>query len=383
MKVLHLMKTSVGGTWALRQMRELARLGVEVHVALPDRGPLWEAYRRHGIRAHELQNDFSLKKPWLLPGRSCALRRLVDSVRPDLIHSHFVGTTLTMRLALRTALQLPRIFQVPGPLHLEQALFRGTEIALAQPNDTWIATCSATRDHYLRAGVDPRRVFFSYYGTDTGLFARTKALGRLRREIGLPLRTPIVGMVAHMYPPKRIMGRTRGIKGHEDLIDAVAIAMEKVPDLKVVFVGGAWDGAIAYEKAIRRYAEQKIPGRAYFLGTRSDVPELYGDFDVAVHPSHSENLGGAAESLLMGVPTIATNVGGFPDLIIPEKTGCLVPPRQPEALARAIVRMLRNPERARAMAAAGKRRVLSTCDVATTAAQVLSIYIQVTARGGT
>jgi glycosyltransferase involved in cell wall biosynthesis len=374
MKVLNLIKTSVGGTWALRQMKELVRLGVDVHAVLPDCGPLYEAYVRSGIRVHLLEADFPLRKPWLLPVRMTALRRLVDEVNPDVVHSHFVGTTLVMRAALRFNSELPRIFQVPGPLHLEQAVFRWAEIAMARPNDYWIGTCSATQKRYLQSGIHARRVFMCFYGTYPELFLERKTKGKLRCELGLADDIPIVGMVAFMYKPKRIMGKRRGIKGHEDLIDAVAIAAEEVPNLKVVFIGGAWDGAAAYEKAIRRYAEDKIPGRAYFLGTRGDVPELYSDFDIAVHPSHSENLGGAGESLLMGVPTIATHVGGFPDVVVPGKTGWLVPAKNPDMMASTIVEVLKHREEGRRLAENGREWVKAHCDVRNTARKVLDVY---------
>ncbi|MDA8139145.1 MAG: glycosyltransferase family 4 protein [Desulfobacteraceae bacterium] len=374
MKVLNLMKTSVGGAWALRQMKELVRLGVEVHAVLPDRGPLYAAYVESGIQVHLLAADFPLLKPWLLATRLKTLRNLVVDLQPDIVHSHFVGTTLSMRLALRRDPYLPRIFQVPGPLHLEQALFRWGEIATARSNDFWIGTCSATRRRYLQSGIPAQRLFLCFYGTYPELFLQREVKGKLRAELGLAEDIPIVGMVAFMYKPKRIMGKRRGVKGHEDLIDAVALAALKVPELNVVFVGGAWGCAHDYEKTIRRYADERIPGRAHFLGTRNDVAALYADFDLAVHPSHSENLGGAGESLLMGIPTIASDVGGFPDIVIPGKTGWLVPPEKPALLADAIVRALSHRDEGRRLAANGREWVKEHCDVRRTARQVFDVY---------
>src|SRR5215203_3911357 len=117
LKVLHLVKTSVGAPWALLQMRELAKLGVEVHVALPSEGPLVPRYIAGGITAHTVQLDFPAKALWRFPKVSKEMRNLISSVRPDIVHSHFVGTTLTARLALGKNHPVPRIFQVPGPLH--------------------------------------------------------------------------------------------------------------------------------------------------------------------------------------------------------------------------------------------------------------------------
>ena len=122
------------------------------------------------------------------------------------------------------------------------------------------------------------------------------------------------------------------------------------------------------------YGENKLGAKVHFLGTRQDVPRLYPDFDIAVHPSLSENLGGAAESLLMGIPTIATNIGGFPDIVKENKTGWLVPPSDPSSLARKIVSVLDHPDNAKKVADFGKQEMLRELDVNNTATQVFDFY---------
>lgn len=380
LKVLHLLKTSVGATWALRQMRELVKLGIEVHVALPD-GPLVESYQRCGVQVHIGQFDFPMRRPDLLPKRLGAFRQLVSSIQPDIIHSHFVGTTLLMRLALGKSHTVPRVFQVPGPLHLEHSLFRTLEIQMAGTSDYWIGSCSWTCNRYRQSGIKSERVFLSFYGSDLDTFT-PHAGGKLRRELGLDSDTQIVGMVAYMYAPKRYLGQSRGLKGHEDLIDALASGFKTHPNRVGVFVGGAWNGATAYEDRVRAYARERCGERAIFLGTRTEIAELYPDFDVVVHPSHSENLGGAAESMLMGVPTIATNVGGFPDLVKQGVTGWLVPPGCPEQLAQAIDLVLSDPTRAKQIASEGQKYARSVLDVQDTARQVYDIYHTIVHRIG-
>ena len=372
MRALHLLKTAVGAAWALRQMRQLVELGVDVHVALPD-GPLIPQYRAAGIAVHLAQFDLPLRRPQSWPGVFARLRALVAAVQPDIIHSHFVGTTLTMRLALGRSHPVPRLFQVPGPLHLEHPFFRRAEIASAGPPDSWVGSCRWTCDRYIRSGIAPGRVFLSYYGIDTGAFVPA-APGTLRAELGLSPQQRVVGMVAYMYAPKRYLGQSRGLKGHEDLIDALALARRQRPEVIGVFVGGAWNNATAYEQQVRAYAHQRLGDAAVFLGTRHDVAALYADFDVVAHPSHSENVGGAAESLLLAVPTISTNVGGFPDVVIPGETGWLVPPRSPSHLADAISEALADPAHAHALAAQGQRHARHLFDVRRTAREIHDIY---------
>lgn len=376
LKVLHLLKTSVGATWALRQMRELAQLGVEVHVALPAGGALVAQYEAAGIQVHLLQCDFPTQQLWQLPNRLQQLRVLVTEIQPHVIHSHFVGTTLVMRLALGSQFPIPRLFQVPGPLHLEHPLLLQAELQTANAWDYWVGSCRWTCDRYRDAGIAAKRVFLSYYGTDLAQF-QTRSTGALRAELGLPATTPIVGMVAYMYAPKRLLGQTRGLKGHEDWMDAIALCLQQRPDIQGVLVGGAWNRATAYEQRLREYAKSCCGDRITFLGTRSDVAALYPDMDVAVHPSHSENVGGAVESLLLGIPTIATQIGGFPDLVKPGETGWLVPPKQPTQLAETMLAVLENSTSAHAIAQAGKQLAQQLFNVKTTAFDIFKIYHQV------
>jgi glycosyltransferase involved in cell wall biosynthesis len=372
MKVLQLLKTS-RSLWAYRQMRELVKLGVEVHVALPAGGPLIPRYQQAGIDVHLVQLDLPVKAPWRIPKVTNTLAELVATVKPDLIHSHFVGTTLSMRLALGRKHPTPRIFQVPGPLHLEHSFFRQLDLRSAGAPDYWVGSCQWTCQRYLASGIDRQRVFLSYYGIDCET-APPQTHGKLRSELKIAADHQIVGMVAFMYAPKRYLGQKRGLKGHEDLIDAVALLLRHNPTIQCVFVGGAYNGATAYEASVRAYGNERLGTHGHFLGSRNDVLELYADIDVAVHPSHSENLGGALESLYMGVPTIASSVGGFPDIVRPGETGMLVPPKDPASLARMIQRTFDNLPAARQLALSGQRLIKERLDVRKTAQEIVDIY---------
>jgi glycosyltransferase involved in cell wall biosynthesis len=375
MRVLHLVKTAAGAMWALRQMRELVKLGVNVHAMLPP-GPLFKKYHEAGVISHAFQADFPARNPWRISRLLSQFRDRVEAISPDVIHSHFVGTTLTMRLALGRDYPVPRIFQAPGPLHLESRFFRWMELATAKSNDYWIGSCRWTCSRYRDSGISENRVFLSYYGTDIDAFS-DHARGKLRNELAIANEKRIVGMVAYMYAPKRYLGQTRGLKGHEDLIDALAICHQRNPGILGVFVGGTWNNALKYEQHIRDYAKRYCPDGVLFLGNRHDVPELYPDFDVAVHPSHSENVGGAVESLLMRVPTIATSVGGFPDLVINNRTGWLVSPRNPPELADAILKVLDDPRHADVCAVNGRKLAQQIFDVRTTSREIFGIYERV------
>jgi glycosyltransferase involved in cell wall biosynthesis len=372
MRILHLVKTTRGATWALRQMRELVTLNVDVHVVLPSFSGKAPDYTAAGITVHAVDLDLSLKSLVTLPRQIHGFKTILKKIRPDLVHSHFYSTTLLMRMAMRHT-PIPKLFQVPGPLHLEHRFFRTVEMGLADNNDFWVASCEWTQKKYRSLLPDKKKVFLSYYGTDVENFHRGDT-AVLHDELGIPRQTRLIGMVAYMYPPKRYLGQKRGLKGHEDLIDAFAAVAAQHDDVALVFVGGAWAGAVGYENRVIEYGKKKLGDKVFFLGTRADVARLYSCFDVAVHASHSENVGGAVESLLMKIPTITTDVGGFPDVIKHRQTGLLAQAGNPGDLAQKILYYLENPGLAEINAMKGYEYTRQLFDVKRTAQEIKGIY---------
>ena len=372
MKVLHLLKTSTGATWALRQLRELVKLGVEVHVALPD-GPLVKAYKDVGVHTHILQTAIYVKAPWKNIRLFSEFRQLVKDVEPDIIHSHFVATTLTMRLALGKNHPIKRIFHVPGPLHLEHKIFRSVELLTAGKADFWLASCLWTAQAYQRFGIEKKRIGLVYYGVDIGDF-KTGLSANLHQELGLSPDTQIIGNVAYFYAPKKYLGQKRGLKGHEDLIDAIDLVSQTHKNVVGVFIGGPWAGCQQYMDDIIQYANSKQYGKYYFLGLRRDIQQLYGGFTLAVHPSHSENVGGAVESLFCQCPTISSDVGGFPDLVKPGITGWLTPAKDPEKLAQVLITALEDEKNRNKLAKQGRELAQEMFDVRNNAKDVFYYY---------
>ncbi len=376
-RVLYLVKTSEWALWAVRQVRDHVLLGIDAHVVVPPGGPRVAEYEAVGATVHVMRPDFPVMQPWHMIACFTQLRALVEKVQPDIIHSYHVGTALIARLALGKGHPIPRIFQAPGPLHLEHPCFRCAEIATAGPRDYWIGVCTPIREAYLRAGIPADRVFISDYGVDID-DQRSRTTGKLRAELGVGPDVPLVGMVGIMYPPKRYLLQRRGLKGHEDLIDALVIVLKEAPEVMGVFVGGGWDGAHAYEERVRAYGTAMCGDRVTFLGMRADVPALLLDFDIAVQPSHTEGVAGTMkEAQLQRVPVISTDVGGQADLIVDGETGWLVPPKDPPAMAAAILDALNDPERARAMAAKGYDRVITLFDGKRNNADVARIYSRI------
>ena len=172
MRVLQVCKTSEGAFWAVRQVSELVRQGVEVHVALPSEvGAALNEWRKTGASLHFLDCSLPVRQPWKMVSAAACVRKLVAQIKPDLIHSHSVTTTVMLRLSLGRNHSIPRVFQVPGPLHMEQWPTRQMEILSAGKNDVWVASSAFTWGLYAAAGIPAEKLFLSYYSTDLSLFS--------------------------------------------------------------------------------------------------------------------------------------------------------------------------------------------------------------------
>ncbi len=329
-----------------------------------------------GAIIHEAQLDFPVRSLWKQPDVFRVARKLVDAVKPDIIHSHFVGTTLTLRRALGKQHPIPRIFQIPGPLHLEHLIYRKVELLSAGKADYWIASSQCIERLLRQAGVDSARVFMSYYGSPVEHHRRERT-GALRNGLGISEAQFVIGNISWIYKPKYFLGQKVGLKCHEDMIDALRIVTQKRSDAVGVLVGAGFRNADrAYAERLRKRAERFGQGRILMPGAldHSIVREAWPDFDCAIHVPLSENTGGVTEPMFASVPTIASHVGGLPEVIIDGVTGKTVPPRQPEKLAEAIFDVMDNLTEFREMAAIGCRLTRRMYDVRRTAKEVHDIY---------
>jgi glycosyltransferase involved in cell wall biosynthesis len=379
MKVLQVVKTSDGAQWAALQAAELIRRGIEIHVALPKMdGAVVSEWRDAGAKIHLAALDFRTKSPWRLPATCEMARNLLDEIRPDLIHTHHVGTTLVLRHALGKNHAVPRVFQVPGPLHLEHSLFRKSELSASGNSDFWIASSKCILTHYEAAGIPASRLFLGYYGYRLWEHARQRT-NVLRNMLGIGDKELVVGNINWMYAPKYYLGQRVGLKCHEDIIDALAIVTRKRRDVVGVLVGGAWSNATWYEKRLRARAKAAAGDRIKMTGVLPPdiVRPAWPDFDCAVHVPLSENCGGVLEPLVAGVPTIAGRVGGLPELVIEGVTGKTVNTRRPKELADTILEVLENLNYYRSLAATGQKIATMQFDLRRTSENVYRIYQEI------
>ena len=152
-----------------------------------------------------------------------------------------------------------------------------------------------------------------------------------------------------------MVGIIRSVKRHVVALEAHRLLLEQIPNAHLLIVG---DGPILNE--IENHGrELGISQSVTFAGYREDIPELMMATDAFLLTSKSEGLPQAiTQALGMGLPVVATAVGGVPELILHEKTGILVPAENPGAIRDALVRMAKNPDEANGMGVQGRMHVL-------------------------
>jgi glycosyltransferase involved in cell wall biosynthesis len=203
-------------------------------------------------------------------------------------------------------------------------------------------------------------------GLDTARFHPNVSGAGVRAELGL--RGPAVGLVANI----------RGSKGHAYFLEAARAVLAERPDARFLIVG---DG-IGFDDVQRRVKEMGLEPRVVMTGFRRDVPEIMAALDVLVLPSvKSEAMSQVIpQALAVGTPVVGTTVGGTPELVLDGETGRLVPPADAAALAAAVLDLLSDPERARALARRGQALVLAQHSMDAAMARTLAVYDAVKSR---
>ena len=322
-----------GQAQALLLMQGLAARGVHNHLLAPA-GPLLERARAAGIDAQLWRSHGDLDVAATLS----AMRRLrdVDVAHAHSAHAHAVGVPAA------------RLARVPAVVVSRRVDFNVAHHALSRlkyrlPVDRYICISHGVMDVMRSAGVPQRRLALVPSGVAIRR-APPPGAADLRALMGAPADAVVVGTVAALAPHKN----------HADLMRAAAEIVRQRPGIRFAWVG---DGPCrAALEAQRR--ELGLGAAVHLLGFRADALGLMAQFNLFALASYLEGL---CTSLLdaqaLGVPVVATAVGGIPDVIEDGVNGRLVPGRDPAALATAILAALDRPAETAAWVAAGRSRV--------------------------
>jgi len=304
-------------------------------------------------------------KRLLDPAAYGRLVRLLKTEKIDLIHAQLQYATVFGAYAVaRTGLPMVVTRHLIGDdeRHWREGLRNRIERALVRHYAASLITVSkAAEVHYAKiAGLDPSRIVTIYNGIDPQRFTPAEDKRAIRDALGLPSEGLIVIMVGVM----------RAGKGQDVLLDAVASLPADSPPALFLLVGDGEE-----RPALEAQAQRLHLANVRFLGQRMDIPDLLRAADLFVLPSDSEALPTVLlEAGAVGLPCIATRVGGIPEMIHDGENGLLIPPRQPQALAQAMVALLKEPPRLQAMGAKARESVLATFTLSQQARATTDLY---------
>jgi glycosyltransferase involved in cell wall biosynthesis len=324
--------------------RGVDRSNYDVHMMFPNVAELrqFESLASEAVRLHSMPTELASSSILgIVPRLLLTFRKL----KPDIIHFNdpAVAGMLTARAQRHTRRvithhtpELNRRYGWSGKWLERQAFGGHPFIIFTSENDR--------RTGIERDGIREENSTVVPYGVDASAFGGQFNRARICSELGVPPSHRIVGNVARLAPQK----------GHVCLIEAAKTVVSQDSKVSFVVVG---DGALRDDLA-SRVARTDLCGRFVFTGKRTDIPRLLSAFDVFVMPSLFEGLCMAVlEALAACLPVVATPVGGIPSSVVEGKTGRLVPPRDADALADAIMWMLGHAAEAREMGLRGRQLV--------------------------
>lgn len=294
-----------------------------------------------------------------------SLVALLRRQRIHILHTHLFGSNTLGRVLGRLA-HVPVLIAhehgstiAPHEARIDNLLYRLSDRIL-------VPSGASKRLIMQTEGIPARRLSVLYNGVDSTAFATGTDSACVRRELGLPDDAMLVGTV----------GRLSQEKGGVDLlIRAMSHLQRDNPRLRLIVVG---DGLL--RPGLEKLSAE-IDAGVLFTGTRNDVPRLLGAMDIFVLPSLKEAMPVALlEAMAAGLPVVATNVGGIPEIVRSGETGILIPPGDEESLRSALAEIIADPAGRRALGEAGRAHVQAHFSVDAMVHRVERLYEELARR---
>jgi glycosyltransferase involved in cell wall biosynthesis len=308
-------------------------------------GPLESDLLNHGIRAEVLRSGRI--------SRGLQAMRYFRSVQPDVVHAHN-PTSLHYAILSKLVSRAAVVVTVHGEVHAR----RGSALEWFLTSSVAVVSKAALQSLQVRGAADKASVVHNGIALVEDSRQERETM---RRDLGV--RETLVGV---------IVARLSGLKGHATLLRSLERLRAEGVDLLLLIAG---DGA-QRDQLERQARELSLDDRTVrFLGARSDVDQLLRAADFFVLPSDTEGLPlSVLEAMAHGLPIVASNVGGIPELIEDDKQGLLIPPADPIALAAAIRRLADDPALRRRLGDAARARASGEFSLSTTMSNYDQLY---------
>jgi glycosyltransferase involved in cell wall biosynthesis len=347
---------------------EMRRRGHEILlVSLTPLGPMGLEARRLGVSTESLE----MRRGWPDPRGLMRLARLVRSWRPDVLHSHLVHANLMARV-LRVFVRFPALVSTIHSVHEGGPLLMTAYRLTNGMVDRMTIVSKAAAEGFVASGTIPRELLRVIpNGVDVDRFRNVSPVARQAVRESLGLGSQFIWLA---------VGRLEPAKDYPNMLRSFARVRMRYPDTVLLLAGRRLPEAETDELVGALDSAQNV----HLLGVRQDIPELMSAADGYVLSSAWEGMPVVLlEAAAAGLPIVATSVGGTAEVVCNEESGWLVPPRNAEALADAMLRLMELPEAARrSMGERGREHVRMNYGLGRVVGGWEATYREVLARNG-
>lgn len=328
--------------------------------------PFVEAAARDGITVEMV--GWSRRKPIFRAARELAA--IVRRHGLDVIHSHNTYANLVNLAAARISRHrtVNTLYVWSDGLGFVRSALQWADRLSMPLFDQVTAHCQETFEATIKLGMKAERLSLLVCGFEANVANLGEGERSQRRaELGASQEDLVLINVARFWPEK----------AHDVLLDGFAKVAARIPSARLWITGVGPE-----EEKIRRHCTALgLDSRVSFLGFRTDLAELLAQADIQVHPSDVEGVPLAiCAGLAAGLPIVATKVGGLPEVIRNGVSGILVPPRDPDAFAEAVIRLAGDETERRRLGAAGQRFIDEEYSLKAATRRVERVYEEVLAR---
>jgi glycosyltransferase involved in cell wall biosynthesis len=328
----------------------IADSGTGVHIVYDPESPTYEAFQNPGLPVTPLtirnRLDFRAVK---------VIRQLIISHDIDIVHS-LTNRALSCSLFATRGMKTRHVGYRGTTGHLSR-FDPAAWITYFHPRvDKIVCVSDAVRQYLLSKHVSDSRLAVIPKGHHPSWYQHDAKPDL--KEFNVPPDSLVVGYTGGLRPVKGV-----------DTLAKAALLLPDSPSIHTIILGKGPEEARLKELT-------KTDDRVHLCGFRDDAARIITGADIFVMPSISREgmPRGLIEAMIQGIPPIVSRVGGLPEIVEDGKSGIVIPPQDPQALADAILSLANNPDKRRELGIAARERILSHFGIETTIEKTLQLY---------
>lgn len=372
MKKYTILHTEASKGWGGQEIRiiteaeGLIKRGHRIIIAAPPDAKIIKHAKTKNIEAVPLSMEkFSVLGP---------IKKLMDIINKykiDIVNTHSSRDSWLASIAARLSFRKPVIIRTR---HLSTPISNNllSRIVYNHLPHKIITTGESIKDSMIeRNNFNPDKIVSIPTGINLEIFKTRKSGTNIKRAFNIPARSPLIGMVSVL----------RSWKGHIYLLETVPNVIKKNPNTRFLIVGDGPYRDVIEEKIKKMGIERYV----IMAGHREDIPEILSAIDFLVFPSYANE--GVPQAILQafaaGKTVIASNAGSVSEVVLNNKTGILIPPRNSAVLGKRIIELLNAKGKRKKMALAGRKLVESGYSLEAMLNKIEKLYNELmTMRGG-